>query len=68
MVKSVLLKPGIKTALVVVGWTTFVFGELLEDPMVAVLLKAIARVLPWTFWWRKLYRWGFNLCEHHSYI
>jgi hypothetical protein len=46
MVKNVLQKPGFTTALVVVGWLSFVIGNLIEFPLVSIPLKTIARVLP----------------------
>lgn len=46
MVKNVLRKPGFTTALVVVGWLSFLVGHLVELPLVSIPLKAIARVLP----------------------
>lgn len=46
MVKNVLQKFGFTTALVVLGWLTFVIGHLVEAPVVSIPLKAIARVLP----------------------
>lgn len=44
MVKKLQLV-GSKTALVVLGWVAFFFGFLV-DPMTAVVLQTIARVLP----------------------
>lgn len=46
MVKNMLRKSGFTTALVVVGWLSFVIGNLVEFPLVSIPLKAIARVLP----------------------
>jgi hypothetical protein len=46
MVKNVLEKPGFTTALVVVGWLSFLIGHLVELPIASIPLKAIARVLP----------------------
>ena len=34
MVKNVLRKPGFTTALVAVGWLSFLFGHLVELPLV----------------------------------
>lgn len=46
MVKTVHQKPGHATALVVLGWFSFVLGALLSNPWYSIPLKAIARVLP----------------------
>lgn len=46
MVENVLQKPGFTTALVVVGWLSFLTGHLVEVSLVSIPLKAIARVLP----------------------
>ena len=46
MVKNVLSKPGRTTALVVLGWFSFILGETHENPMISIPFKAIARVLP----------------------
>jgi len=46
MVKNVLHNPGCKAALVVLGWLSFILGQLIELPLVSIPLKAIARVLP----------------------
>lgn len=45
MVKTVCY-PGLTTALVVFGWFSFLAGLLTEQPLVSILLLAIARVLP----------------------
>jgi hypothetical protein len=34
------------TALVVLGWTSFILSHLFQDAVVTTLLSAIARVLP----------------------
>lgn len=46
MVKTVLLYSGLTTALVVLGWFSFLAGLLVQHPLVSILLLAIARVLP----------------------
>ena len=46
MVKTVLRNSGLRTALVVFGWLSFLLGRLIELPVVSILLLAIARVLP----------------------
>ena len=46
MVKIVLQFAGHTTALVVIGWISFLVGQLVEFPLVLILLLAIARVLP----------------------
>ena len=46
MVKIVLQYAGYTTALVVIGWISFLVGQLGEFPLVSILLLAIARVLP----------------------
>lgn len=46
MGKTVLQYTGHTTALVVIGWLSFLVGQLTELPFVAVTLLAIARVLP----------------------
>jgi hypothetical protein len=46
MVKNVLQKAGRKTALVVLGWVSFILGQIIACPWIAIPLNAIARVLP----------------------
>ena len=46
MVKTVLTYAGHTTALVVIGWISFLAGQLTEFPLVSIPLLAIARVLP----------------------
>jgi hypothetical protein len=46
MVKNVLQKPGFTSALVVVGWLSFLIGHLVAMSVVSIPLMAIARVLP----------------------
>ena len=46
LVKTVQQVPGYTTALVVLGWFSFVLGALLSNPWFSIPLKAIARVLP----------------------
>jgi hypothetical protein len=46
MVKNVLQEPGFTTALVALGWLSFLIAHLVELPLVSIPLKAIARVLP----------------------
>ena len=46
MVKTVHVKPGLTTALVAIGWLSFVAGVLLQTPLLSIPLLAIARVLP----------------------
>ena len=46
MVKNVLRYTGHTTALVAVGWFSFLVGQLTELPLVSITLLAIARVLP----------------------
>ena len=47
MVKTVLKYAGHTTALlVVIGWISFLAGQLTEFPVVSIPLLAIARVLP----------------------
>lgn len=48
MVKTVLLKAGINygTALVTIGWLSFLVSYLINDPTLVVLLQTVARVLP----------------------
>ena len=46
MVKTVRYKPGFTTALVAIGWLSFVVGLLLADPLLSIPLLALARVLP----------------------
>ena len=46
MVKTVLQYPGHTTALVAIGWFSFLIGQLTELPLVSIPLLAIARVLP----------------------
>ena len=49
MEKHVLKYLGCKlkvTALVIVGWISFILSQVIKDPVVTVILLAIARVLP----------------------
>ena len=46
MVKTVQQYAGHRTALVAVGWLSFLVGQLTELSLVSILLLAIARVLP----------------------
>lgn len=46
MKKTVLQYAGPTTALVVIGWLSFLVGQLMEFPLVSIPLLAIARVLP----------------------
>ena len=46
MVKTVQQYAGHTTALVAVGWFSFLVGQLTELSLVSILLLAIARVLP----------------------
>ncbi len=46
MVKKVLQYAGHTTALVVIGWFSFLVGQLTELPLATIPLLAIARVLP----------------------
>ena len=46
MVKTVQSKPGLTTALVAMGWLSFVVGALVQSPWLSIPLLAIARVLP----------------------
>ncbi len=46
MVKTVLKQAGLSTALVVIGWVSFLAGQITDVPIVSVPLMAIARVLP----------------------
>lgn len=46
MVKIVLQYAGHMTALVAIGWFSFLVGQLSELPLVSIPLLAIARVLP----------------------
>lgn len=46
MKKKVLQYAGPTTALVVIGWLSFLAGQLTEFPLVSIPLLAIARVLP----------------------
>jgi hypothetical protein len=46
MVKTVQLNSGFKTALVVLGWLSFVGSFFINEPISFFSLQAIARVLP----------------------
>jgi hypothetical protein len=48
MIKKVLCKAGIHmdTALATLGWLSFFGSFLINDPILIILLKTIARVLP----------------------
>ena len=46
MVKKVQTYAGQMPALVVIGWFSFLVGQLAELPLVSIPLLAIARVLP----------------------
>ena len=46
MGKTVLKYAGHTTALVTIGWFSFLVGQLTELPLVSIPLLAIARVLP----------------------
>ncbi len=46
MVKNVRKYTGHLTALVAIGWFSFLAGQLTELPLVSIPLLAIARVLP----------------------
>ena len=46
MAKTVLKYAGHTTALVVIGWFSFLAGQLTELPLFSIPLMAIARVLP----------------------
>lgn len=46
MVKRVLQYAGHMTALVALGWFSFLVGQLTELPLVSIPLSVIARVLP----------------------
>ena len=46
MGKTVLQYAGHTTALVAIGWFSFLVGQLTELPLVSIPLLAIARVLP----------------------
>lgn len=46
MVETVHSKPGLTTALVAIGWLSFVVGALTQSPLLSIPLLAIARVLP----------------------
>ncbi len=46
MGKTVLQYAGQTTALVTIGWFSFLVGQLTELPLVSIPLLAIARVLP----------------------
>lgn len=48
MVKTVLFKAGISrdTALVTIGWLSFLVSYLINDPTLVILLQTVARVLP----------------------
>ncbi len=46
MVKKTLSYPGVMTALVVLGWMSFIGGYIIDDPRISILLQAIARALP----------------------
>ena len=51
MVKKVRRKSGVvfNTALVVIGWLSFIFGQVSSDPIVKCIALSIARVLPYEF-------------------
>ncbi len=48
MVKTVLCKAGVQldSALVTLGWLSFLVSFLINDPTLVILLQTIARVLP----------------------
>ena len=46
MVKTVLSSAGFKTALVVLGWLSFVGNFFANEPFLRFALQAVARVLP----------------------
>ena len=46
MVKKILSYPDVMTALVVLGWMSFIGGYIIDDPLISILLQAIARTLP----------------------
>jgi len=46
MVKNMFRISGYTTALVALGWFSFILGQLVMCPWVSIPLKAIARVLP----------------------
>lgn len=46
MKETVLQYAGPTTALVGIGWISFLVGQLIEFPLVSILLLVIARVLP----------------------
>ena len=46
MAKTVLTYAGHTTALVAIGWFSFLAGQLTELPLFSIPLLAIARVLP----------------------
>ena len=51
MVKKVRRKSGVvfNTALVVIGWLSFIFGQVSSDLIVKCISLSIARVLPYEF-------------------
>lgn len=46
MVKTVCKNTGFKTALVVLGWISFILSFFVNGPLSVLTLNAIARVLP----------------------
>jgi hypothetical protein len=46
MVKTVLSNVGLKTALVVFGWFSFIISFFVNGPFLTLAFQAIARVLP----------------------
>lgn len=48
MVKKVLCQAGprMRTALVVLGWISFLLGHVVKWPVISFLFRAIARALP----------------------
>lgn len=46
MVKNMFRTSGYTPALVIIGWISFVLGQMVGCPLVSIPLKAIARVLP----------------------
>jgi len=48
MIKNVLHKAGVymDTALATLGWLSFLVSFLINDPILIIVLKTIARVLP----------------------